>query len=125
VGGHTEKWNHLLRRFGTQFLTPEERTEFEQMQSKPKAEIQAWLSKTAYPRVRSFWYFIVSLWRQLQCEENSIGPMDAYYLGVVDEVYGKALASPRLAAEQTTEAKQADASSTALVAPTEQSPPAA
>jgi hypothetical protein len=51
--------------------------------------------------------------------------MDAYYLGVVDEVYGKALASPRLAAEQTTEAKQADASSTALVAPTEQSPPAA
>jgi hypothetical protein len=82
------------------FLTPEERKTYEEMQSKPKEETLKWLFENTGPRVRPFWYLVVSLWRHLLQADNPIAPNDAYHLGAVDEVLGMNFPCHRVAAEE-------------------------
>lgn len=99
LGGHTSKLESVTKRFGVSFLTPDERKAYEGMQSKPRDETLKWLIARTGPRVRPFWYLVVSLWRHLLQADNPIAPRDAYFLGAVDEVLGMNLPCHRVAAE--------------------------
>ena len=49
--------------------------------------------------IEPLWYFVVALCRLLQQGENRLTAVDAYWLGLVDEVVGARLPSLRLIAE--------------------------
>jgi hypothetical protein len=118
LGGHTNKLSSMVKRFWRSFLDPNEIKTYEQLQAGPKEELEKWLFDIASPRIRPFWYFVVSLWRALQTEDYSIGPNDAYRLGAVDEVYGLRRPCYRLAVEEKVDEEPTSSTS-------EQAPPPA
>jgi hypothetical protein len=46
-------------------------------------------------KLNPIWWFVVSLSRCLQTGEHTINPIDAYWLGLVDEIIGSDLPSLR------------------------------
>ena len=44
--------------------------------------------KLVKPRIRPIWLFFVALCHVIQEGENELTPVDAYWLGLIDEVWG-------------------------------------
>lgn len=53
--------------------------------------------------IKPFCFFAASIWQGLQEHENALSPIDAYWLGAVDEVYGSGLPCLRMIAESDLE----------------------
>lgn len=51
--------------------------------------------------VEPLWFFFFGLCLTLQSGENEMTPLDAYWLGLIDEVIGEQLPSPRRLFENT------------------------
>jgi len=79
---------------GSIFLLPEEKRELE---SKHKEEValKTALENRATKKLRPLWYFVVSLCRVLQTADHELTAVDAYWLGLVDEVPGSGLPNLR------------------------------
>jgi ATP-dependent protease ClpP protease subunit len=95
IGSHTTLLEPLTRRFGPYFLAETEaeilrKNEFESPEARDE-----WLSEQAAPQMQPLWYFIVSICRLLQEKENPLTAEDAYWLGIVNEVYGFGLPTIR------------------------------
>jgi len=69
-------------------------------EAKSRKEPDTWLMPRVSPELNSLWYFVVSLWRNLQEDENALSPEDAYWLGAIDEIQGSTYPCNRLAVER-------------------------
>jgi hypothetical protein len=99
---HDRYWINLLeivRGRGRLFLQPEEEKEYEQIPQDNDDDKMKFLTSRIGPKLHPIWWFVVSLSRCLQTGEHTIGPVDAYWLGLVDEVIGSGLPSLREAVE--------------------------
>ena len=91
IGKHQSSLEWVARQVGISFLNSAEFAEFIRRNEQSQKDALEWRINTVIPRVRPFWYFTVRLCQQLQEGENRLSPRDAYWLGVVDEVYGTPL----------------------------------
>lgn len=71
--------------------------------------------------VKPLCYFTSSIWRAMHEEENPLTPVDAYWLGAIDEVYGTRLPCLRVIAE----ADKPEQPNLPLATSTEPEPPSA
>jgi hypothetical protein len=86
-----ERWGHFA-------LTPEEETELAKIVD-GNARREARLAKVR-PHFEPLFSFLVALCHALQeGERNYLTALDAYWLGLIDEVVGETLQSPRLLSE--------------------------
>lgn len=96
TGEYTNFVNPLIRRWGKFFLIDEEPAVYEKLPEDKKFD---WLSTKTKPRVQPLLYFAFSLCRLLQEQENRLTAIDAYWLGIVDEVMGSEFPCLRSIAE--------------------------
>jgi hypothetical protein len=98
-GPHTDSLDDHLDTFGSFFLSSDQITEYMTVTKEDAEKGREWLREHAGPLLGPMWYFVVSLCRLLQSDENPLNATDAYWLGMVDEVIGERLPSIRLIAE--------------------------
>lgn len=98
-GPHRQGLEHQITPLGPLFLNPGAIAEYEKRRSADRTKAEKWLRKRVTPIVEPLWYFVVSLCRLLQRGEYSLAAVDAYWLGIVDEVVGERLPTLRLIAE--------------------------
>lgn len=98
-GPHNDMLEQHLDAFGSLFLSTEEISEYVEMTTNDPKASQQWMRDKAKPLLGPMWYFVVSLCRSLNAGEYSLSAVDAYWLGIVDEVIGEQLPSFRLIAE--------------------------
>ncbi len=98
-GPHQEALESHLDSFGVLFLTNEQIAEYQTLKTADATNAASWLRERARPLVEPMWYFVVSLCRLLQSGEYGLNAIDAYWLGIVDEVIGEKLPTFRLIAE--------------------------
>ena len=97
LGEYREHLEALIPELGDFFLDDTELAEWKALGEKPAAENAEWLKARVQSKIHPLWYFVVSLFRLLQQGEFMLTPVDAYWLGIVDEVIGATgLPSPRL-----------------------------
>lgn len=89
MGEHNRYVDRIVTYFGPAFLTGAEFQEFKKIQN--ENERKSWMADKVAQRIKPFVYFVASLCRNLQEEENPLTARDAYWLGAVDEVYGTKL----------------------------------
>ena len=129
TGEHNRYLDRIVTYFGPTFLKPNEYEEIVKIKDKSEEEQKAWIQEKVAQRIKPFVYFVASLCRYLQEEENPLTARDAYWLGAVDEVFGTKLPCMRLFDENKPKAnteikKTASTSSTSgPVPPSSQSPP--
>jgi ATP-dependent protease ClpP protease subunit len=100
-GPHRNEMASHIRSFGPLFLKPKDLERFaERLASDPRAA-NRWLRRKVEPLIEPLWFFTVSLCRLLQTGEYSLTAVDAYWLGLVDEVIGEQLPNLRLIAEDS------------------------
>jgi hypothetical protein len=85
-----ERWGHFA-------LTAAEAAELESI-SDESARTQLRLEKVR-PQFQPLWTFFVALCHALQEGENDLAALDAFWLGLIDEVVGENLDTPRLLVE--------------------------
>lgn len=95
IGPHNDKVHSMCETYGPYFLTAEETEEHDKLLNQSGEESNTWLRGKTRDRLRPLWYYTVSLCRLLQQRENLISPIEAYWLGLVDEVYGQDLRTVR------------------------------
>lgn len=106
---HPRYWTNLVdivERKGVFFLQPEEKTEFEKMPPSKHEERIDFLMEKVVHKLNPIWWFVVSLSRSLQTGEHTLKPVDAYWLGLVDEVIGSDLPCLREMMMQAEKARQ-------------------
>jgi hypothetical protein len=108
TGEHTEDRLPIIRRFGVYFLSPEDAEKFKLENFPTDEDRDEWLRQRTQRELDELWYFTVSLWRNLQDDENPLTPTDGFWVGALDEVLGSSLPSLRELVEATTE-EQTDA----------------
>lgn len=86
VGQHTRRLEDLIAQWGPFCLDGEEQKEYSAVQPE---EREAWLSARVDERIRSLWYFFVSICRFLQEGEHWLTAEEAYWFGLIDEVVGR------------------------------------
>jgi ATP-dependent protease ClpP protease subunit len=99
VGAHTAILEPLAKKFGKFFLSDEDKKTFKTTTFTDNDEREKWLQQRAEPKLQPLWYFIVSVCRLLQQKENPLTGLDAYWLGIVNEVVGNNLPSLRQVVE--------------------------
>lgn len=91
---HERYWINLVdivHRRGVFFLQPEEQKEYENIPKEKDEDRSEFLVSRVAHKLNPIWWFVVSLSRCLQTGEHTINPIDAYWLGLVDEVIGSDL----------------------------------
>lgn len=100
---HDRYWINLLEIVqlkGEFFLQPDETKHFEEIPKDHEEERADFLMSCVAHKLNPIWWFVVSLSRCLQSGEHTIKPVDAYWLGLVDEVIGSDLPCVRDAYEK-------------------------
>ncbi|HSH40078.1 MAG TPA: ATP-dependent Clp protease proteolytic subunit, partial [Chthoniobacterales bacterium] len=130
---HERYWINLIdivHRKGEHFLLPDESDQFKKIPHDKPIERSEFLVQRVAHKLNPIWWFVVSLSRCLQSGEHTISPVDAYWLGLIDEVVGSGLPSLRLFASQQQQAAVAQqqpntstASAQAPQAPAAETPP--
>jgi hypothetical protein len=100
VGEHRNYLLGIVRRFGPVLLLREDSEMFFSKKFESQEQKDDYLLKKVFPELNSLWYFIVSLWRNLQEYENPLSAEDAYWLCAIDEVQGLNLPSTRSVFEE-------------------------
>lgn len=106
---HERYWTNLMeivRWRGHFFLQPDEEKEFQKIPQDKEDEKMEFLMGRVAHKLNPIWWFVVSLSRCLQTGEHTINPIDAYWLGLVDEVIGSGLPSLREAFEIAEQQKE-------------------
>jgi len=98
-GQHVQETHRWVRQFGQMVLRPDELAQYNTFTWESEQKKLEWLTTKAASRLRQLWYFAVSLARLLQEEDYEFGALDAYWLGLVDEVVGQNLPCLRLMIE--------------------------
>lgn len=100
----------IVHRRGVFFLQPEERIEYDTIPKEQAQERSEFLMSCVAHKLNPIWGLVVSLSRCLQAGEHTINPIDAYWLGLADEVIGSDLPSLRefvsIAAQQQQQSKE-------------------
>lgn len=97
-GAYRGDYSQLASSFSTLLLTPEETQESATIDEADNKRA-AWIEARVQPRLSSLWYFVVSLCRLLYEGENPLSAVDAYWVGLVDEVVGTDLPNLRVLME--------------------------
>lgn len=82
----SDRLNRLCDQWGKFSLSKEEREEIDRA---PETERSARLIQKVRPQLEPLWAFFVALCHALQEGENELTAMDAYWLGLIDEVIGE------------------------------------
>lgn len=98
-GMHHNALDEHIQSFGVLFLDPEQLLHFENLRATDPEDASKWMKTTVQTAIEPLWYFVVALCRRLQQGENRLSALDAYWLGLVDEVIGLRIPSLRLIAE--------------------------
>lgn len=98
-GPHRMALVHQINPLGPLFLDPNAIKDYDDRRKKDSVEAETWLHQLVKPIIEPLWYFVVSLCRLLQQGEYPLSAVDAYWLGIVDEVIGEKLPTLRLIAE--------------------------
>jgi ATP-dependent protease ClpP protease subunit len=98
-GRHHEALEDHIQSFGVLFLNPDQIALLEKKRAANAPDTEEWMKSVVRPVIEPLWYFVVALCRLLQQGENRLTAVDAYWLGLVDEVVGARLPSLRLIAE--------------------------
>lgn len=98
-GPHRAALENQINPLGPLFLDPADIKEYDDRRKNDPAQAEEWLRARVCPIIEPLWYFVVSLCRLLQQGEYSLSAVDAYWLGIVDEVIGEKLPTLRLVAE--------------------------
>lgn len=99
-GAHRNFRGGLVERLGPMLLPDAKLAEFERLQdAKDLAPKTGFLEQEVGRTVDDLWYFTLSLCRILQQDEYPLSAVDAYWLGIVDEVAGEDLPNLRLLME--------------------------
>jgi ATP-dependent protease ClpP protease subunit len=96
TGEHMDSLSKHVDEYAEMLLSEEECKEYDNIRRQDVTASKKWLAKTAEPRMRDFWYFVICLCRELQKGENRLTAENAYWLGLVDEVIGTNLPCLRL-----------------------------
>jgi ATP-dependent protease ClpP protease subunit len=75
-----------IQMYGIDFLRKPEAEKYRKIRSKKKK--RKFLEETVLPQIQEFWYFAEWLADLLLFGENRITAIDAYWLGIVDEIQG-------------------------------------
>ena len=98
ISSGSDQFKRICERWGQFALTPEETAELEAMPDE-KVRTEARLNKVR-AQFQPLWSFLVALCHALQeGEENYMTALDAFWLGLIDEVIGEDFPSPRLFSE--------------------------
>ncbi len=92
---YSKKPQHMLVMWENYFLRPEDLAALDQMD---QAVRPAERNKRCVELVKPIWTFLVALCHTLQTGENDLTALDAYWLGLIDEIISLDLNSPRLLA---------------------------
>ncbi|SRR6266540_1314804 len=106
---HERYWINLMEIVqgrGHFFLQPDEEKEFQKIPQDKEDEKMEFLTGRVAHKLNPIWWFVVSLSRCLQTGEHTISPIDAYWLGLVDEVIGSGLPCLREAVQIVEQQKQ-------------------
>jgi len=74
------------RKFGQNFLSPDESREYLQIHSADSSRAEGLLREKLSPMLRQLRYLAIALSSQLLIGETSVSASDAYWLGLIDEV---------------------------------------
>ena len=96
---HRQQIEKVGERFQDVLLSQEDQVELAKFSGEEANEKKRTKLKMA---VEPLWFFFFALCLTLQNGENMMSTLDAYYLGLIDEVLGEPLPSPRLLIEHTT-----------------------
>ncbi len=94
--------NRMKRQFsnyGEMLLNAEGRSQFPNL-TLTDPEKAEWLENHVGDKLFLLWYFVMSLCRILQTSDHEMTPVDAYWIGLVDEVPGSGLWNVRNALEK-------------------------
>jgi ATP-dependent protease ClpP protease subunit len=117
AGDHHRHIRAIEEIYSSFFLTPSESKKLEQFSPSESTERDKWLESVIRPRMVRLWYFVVSLCRLLYRGENPLQAVEAYWLGLVDEVAGTDLPNLRLMIEESEKASPAPETTPALAIP--------
>jgi ATP-dependent protease ClpP protease subunit len=92
-GKHSEFLDPLCESWGVYFLTPAQEKELARIAEEDKRK--TFVHDHSRFRLLGAWYFTIGLCRVLQERENPLTPLDAYWLGMIDEVIGSTLPNIR------------------------------
>ena len=84
---HLSQINMLCERWGEFLLSAEQEAQFRTI---AHPERSAWLLEKVSGQVTQLWFFFVSLCRLLQKDDYYLTAEEAYWLGLIDEVIGRA-----------------------------------
>ena len=98
---HRDMTAGLSDRWGGFFLSSQQENEIAML---PDDEKPAQIEKTVGTIIRPLWFFFVSLCRALQRDDYLMSAVDAYWLGLIDEVVGTDLPCLRLIVEYAPDA---------------------
>ncbi len=96
---HKQRLNPLITRWKSFFLSQEEKQELEKFTASQEQERQKWIREKVNPKIQPLWYFVVSICRLLQNGEFRLSPVNAYWLGIINEVIGADLVNMRTLVE--------------------------
>lgn len=104
----------VVDRWRKYFFTPDEQAGHTAAKADPskQAELER-LNIDSLNRMRPIWYFVYSICKILQQKENPLEAVDAYWLGIVDEVLGHNMPCSRLMVENSKDAAKEKQSETA------------
>ena len=98
-GPHRHEMANHIKAFGPLFLKARDLERYtERLRGDPN-KAGKWLRTKVEPLIQPLWFFTVSMCRLLQTGEYSLTAVDAYWLGLVDEVIGQQLPTLRIIAE--------------------------
>jgi ATP-dependent protease ClpP protease subunit len=100
MGEHTGYYEWLKKEYGDLLINGNEKNEYEKRKkTETKEAADAYKDSCVSGKFFSFFYFVIYLCRNLQKGENELTAVEAYWLGLVDEVLGENLPCQRLLAE--------------------------
>lgn len=88
-GRHRLVLDKLVSVNGSSLLTTAQFNRFKKFPKEDKKR-QAYLDKHARPKMIPFWFFAVKLTQHLLLGENELSANEAYWIGAIDEVIGRA-----------------------------------
>ena len=111
---HDRYWINLMEIVqlkGEFFLQPDETKKFQEIPKDHEEERVNFLMSCVAHKLNPIWWFVVSLSRCLQSGEHTLKAVDAYWLGLVDEVGGSDLPCVRDAYEKLAQLPSSDSES--------------
>lgn len=93
--------DEAITTYGLEFLGTQERKDYDVRRANSPAAAKAYLAERLEWPFRVLWVFTTFMCQQLHSGENGLTPQDAYWMGLIDEVWGENLMSERVFMERS------------------------